>query len=366
MSTDTTQPKLLIDALALVPEKKSGIGKYIHNIVEGLQEIDYDYELVVPKGKAGLLQLQYPNSTIRELPFKARTIKLLDLVGLMPPIDRYCGKGAYFFGNFDNKPLSHGSKSLTCFHDIAFLRHPETIQRLNLLFLRLFYRRWVRRSDVLVTVSEFSRDEILSLIAPSQPVEIVPNSISATYRPTSDAAVIESYGLPAEPYLLFVGNIEPRKGLEAFLDWYAGHSESWQRQHKLVLVGGDGWRSQVVLDQIEKLNAGSGERVVFRPSRYVTEADLPTVYGGAKLAILPSLYEGYGVPVLEAVACGKPTLLSDARALQNIVTELKLQRLEMPGIDTTGTNYGVYGPGEASLSLVPSPAQSARTLLKLI
>jgi len=360
---------LYIDALPLLPKKMSGIGHYVQNIVHGLQELNHKTILVVPKGKASLLQGRYPDLEIKELPYRHRTMQLLDIFGLAPKIDKTVGKGFYFFGNYENWPLTKDSRSLTCFHDMAFIRMPETIEKKNLFFLRTFYKRWYRRATEIATVSEFSKKEIEGIFGKRKQVSIIPNSVDKSLfskKPHIESKkVLKKYGITIEDFLLYVGNLEPRKGLDVMLRAYSNYSDVWKRAHPLIIVGGGGWRNEEILLLIDSINKEN--TYILRPNGYVEDNDLAAFYSRASAIIMPSLYEGYGVPVLEAASCETDAYISNAAALREVVKQIKLVEkrndsslLSMKGYTVSPqTAHLIVRPNAAATSLI-EVARSAK------
>ena len=176
----------------------------------------------------------------------------------------------------------------------------------------------LRRADMLITDSEYTRQEIAAYFSWSpDKIRAVPLACSADFRPRTDdelAPVLNKFGLLAGEYCLYVGTIEPRKNLEALLDAYSRLPHAERQRWPLVLTGYRGWRS-------EQLHARIATAVAAGWARYLgfVEADeLPLIYAGARLFVFPSLYEGFGLPVLEAMASGIPVVCSNASTLPEV------------------------------------------------
>ena len=215
-------------------------------------------------------------------------------------------------------PLLTPVPGIATIHDLCFVTHPETFTLRMRTYFRLFIPRSARRARVVLTVSEASRRELVNRFGiPEAKVRVVPNGIAEDFRPVGDARRLaglrEAYGLP-ERFVLYVGTREPRKNLMTLLRacqqlWARGRSE------KLVLVGRRGWLSEPIEEFISR--AGFQDRVVF--AGYLPRPDLPTLYSAATLFVFPSLCEGFGLPPLEAMACGTPVVASNAPALPEVL-----------------------------------------------
>jgi glycosyltransferase involved in cell wall biosynthesis len=128
--------------------------------------------------------------------------------------------------------------------------------------------------------------------------------------------VKSKYGLIGEDYFLFVGNIEPRKNLERLVDAFNKMPADMKKRYSLVLVGGDGWSNANIYQAIRSAKEG-GARIIV-PEQYVGDDDLPALYSGAIALIYPPLYEGFGIPLVEAMSCGTPVLAADSGPLPEV------------------------------------------------
>lgn len=217
-------------------------------------------------------------------------------------------------------PLRRTPSILTV-HDLIFRLFPQYHLPLNRLFLGLAMPLFVRRASHILTVSEASRADLLRCYrVPPEKVTVVPEGVSPHYRPVPDGlerrAVLERYGIRA-PYVLTVGVIEPRKNLPTLLAAF----DELRRQglrHQLVVVGPRGWLDEPIVRQAQARTPH------VHLTGYVAEADLPAVYSGAEVLAYPSLYEGVGLPALEAMACGTPVVASNASALPEVVGDAGL------------------------------------------
>lgn len=328
MIKNSSLPKIYIDALALVPQRKSGIGNVLEQTLTHLLKLPQVKErnvyLVVPLWKAKYLQrFVQPGVKIKTIYLPARALAVLLRLNILPPLDLFLGRGVYLFPNYRNWPL-WSSRSITYIYDLGYLRFPSTVQPKNRAYLERHVKRWVARTDKIVTISQQVKDELEIYL------HVAYNKISVIYcgvdgklfyrrRAEEIAIVKERYSIPFKDYLLFVGNIEPRKNLIALLDAYLQLPLRQQQKYGLVLIGGGGWLNEEFHQRLASAQVDGKD--VLKVEKYVESKDLPALYSGASALLLPSVYEGFGIPPLEAMACGTPAIVSDVPAIREVVQD---------------------------------------------
>ena len=204
-------------------------------------------------------------------------------------------------------------------HDVSYLEYPEYFTRFRSLQLRLTVQRTVKRAARVLTPSEFSRRAILKhyRIAEDK-VVVVPNAVASQFRPiereVAGAAIQRKFGL-RRPFVLTVGDLQPRKNhlglLHAFEDVLQA---SPQLPHDLVFVGKETWYSRELHREVNR--SPLRDRVHF--TGFVEDADLVQFYGACDLFVFPSFYEGFGLPILEAMACGRAVACSRLTAMPEV------------------------------------------------
>jgi alpha-1,3-rhamnosyl/mannosyltransferase len=220
-------------------------------------------------------------------------------------------------------PLGATAPLVFTLHDLTFLSHPASHRLDNRLHCLRGLARALARGARLLAVSEATRADAQRLLGLARDrVEVCHHGVDPRFRPASPERVAElraRLGL-LEPYVLTVGTLEPRKNLAALVAAFADLPDAQRRRFRLAVAGGEGW-----LDRDPRLLAaelGLGERVTWLGA--VPDADLPALYSGAELFAFPSLYEGFGLPPLEAMACSTAVLTSRVAALPEVVGDAAL------------------------------------------
>lgn len=245
--------------------------------------------------------------------------KLLWAVDLVP-YSLFFGNDADIiqFFNFTIPPGVKGKKAVFI-HDMAYQSCPGTVRKKTRLWLELNMKKTCRRADCILTVSEFSKQEIMRCLSvPKSRVYVVPNAVDHTIYHTgySDRQIQRAllrYGVMCE-YFLYLGTIEPRKNLERLIAAYAKLCSRRKQVPLLVLAGKKGWLCEPIYRSVARY--GLEKKVLF--TGYVRQTDSPLLMCGAKAFVFPSLYEGFGMPPLEAMACGTPVITSNTTALAEV------------------------------------------------
>ena len=300
----------------------SGLGgneTYATNLIEALAEIDSvnRYTLYVTKTAAiDRFDKRWPNVELRQtlphtplvripitlsLELRRRPVDILHVQYTSPP--------------FTPCPV------VNTIHDLSFEHLPETFKRRSWRQMRLTIRRSAQTATQIITDSNFSREDILRTykLSPER-VTATPLAASAIFRPVEDFNEIERvrqrYGIAGD-YILTVGSIQPRKNLPRLIRAFAMLCREGQIRPlpKLVVVGKRGWLYEETVEAAE--NSEVRERILF--TDYVPESDLPALYTGATCFVYPSYFEGFGIPPLEAMRCGTPTITGDRTCFPEII-----------------------------------------------
>lgn len=197
---------------------------------------------------------------------------------------------------------------VTTVYDLNYRMVPATMNTATYWAYRLFFERDIRHANSILAISHGTADRLHQMLGRSADGIVLPAVSSDFRRPLPEviAATLAKLGV-VRPYLLAVGTLEPRKNLELLVEVFARLKRMGQlTQHQLVLVGGKGWKDQG-LQRLLGQHADAG----VMPLGYVAEVDMPSLYAGADAFVFPSIYEGFGMPVLEARACGARIVASD-------------------------------------------------------
>lgn len=201
-------------------------------------------------------------------------------------------------------------------HDLIFERYPQHHTRANRLFLRLAMPRFVAAARHIIAVSRQTQRDLVELYrADPSKITVVYNGVEGKFQPAGDAALhaVRSRYSPDRPYLLMLGTLEPRKNHRLALLALA-RLKAAGHPHRLVLAGGRGWLFEPVQQEIARL--GLQADVTF--PGYIPDTEIAALYSAADCVLMPSLYEGFGLPLLEAMACGAPVVASNASSLPEV------------------------------------------------
>jgi glycosyltransferase involved in cell wall biosynthesis len=297
--------QVVVDGVGL-ERPRAGIGVYTTQILHAMSVDRPDCRLTV-FGPPGAF-VHVPNSRYRPLP---RT-RLIGRHLQWPARIRQLKPDAYF-GPAGVLPLGDvGCPSVITIHDLAIYRNAGWFPARQPLSTRYVVPRSVLRADVVVAVSENTAEDIVDIFGiPRSRVEVVRHGVAASFAPmgAEDLAVArERLKLP-ERFILFVGTIEPRKNLETLLEAWA----MMRDRPDLVVVGAWGWRYESIRERMSRMGPG------LRHIEGLDPSDLPAVYNLARALAHPAWYEGFGLPPLEAMACGTPVLVSDRASLPEVV-----------------------------------------------
>ncbi len=236
-----------------------------------------------------------------------------------PPFDLLSGPADVFhFTNFLRPPLRRGRSVVTIF-DMSFERFPEFAEAKNLRNLRRGIRQTAAKTDAIITISDFSAREIAELLPESRgKLFPIPLGISPDFAPASggEVAVLREKAGLERPYILAVGTVEPRKNLKFLVDVFEEMGrDSALEGLDLVIAGMPGWRCDDIIARF----ADSPRASRIHYMKYVPDGSLAALYTGASVLAVPSHYEGFGFPPLEAMACGTPVVSSAGGSLPEVL-----------------------------------------------
>lgn len=308
-----------IDA-RLVHYSRAGIGQYIAGLVGGLSQCDEDHEFILLQSRKDRTVLtDTPNFTRKSLwtpshhpleqlvlPFEISPLRLdvLHSPDFIPPFRR-------------------DYRSVITVHDLAFLLYPHFLTEESARYYGQIDRA-VRHADHIVADSLSTKRDIISFLGvPEAKITVIYAAANRIYRPIKDEQLLEqtrlSYGLD-RPFILFVSTIEPRKNLPTLLRAFRRLLDHYKLDVKLAVVGERGWFCGEVFAVADELELN--DSVAFLG--HVPVEDLAALYNAARMNVHPSFYEGFGLPPLEAMACGTPTIVANVSSLPEVVADAAL------------------------------------------
>lgn len=339
--------KIGIDAHS-IGSHQSGCETYITNLLEGLATADSPYEFVPFFTHAEeaaswrqkhenlhvvLLRMSQPLiRTYISIPWSARRLGI-DILHTQ------------FVG-----PLALSSKMVVTVHDIAYEHYPEFFTKRQVLQFKSTIPQTIRRAKKVLTISEYSKRDIIETYGiPEEKVVVTYDGVSEEFKPLNNVGkknkTTQKYGLDV-PYFLAVGELQPRKNLNRLVMAYERlRNARPEIKHKLVIAGKKAWKSDPVMDLVAR--SRWLEDIIF--TGYVPADDLPALYASATAFVYPSIFEGFGLPPLEAMACGTPVITSNRTALPEVVGEA--------GIMVEPLNVDEIAAAMASLALEPGMAK---------
>lgn len=229
----------------------------------------------------------------------------------------------FLFPNFLGWPSLHKTPSAPVIHDLYYLEHPEQVSRLNQYDLQHLVPKTLRRSAFVIAISEVTA-KALGTAYPDIQRPVVVSHVPPVNLPAlavgDGERLIKQLGITGR-FILFLGNIEPRKNLGGLLDAYRLLPEKLRGSYGLVIAGGKGWKDEPVL---RKLSDMQSEGLNIIQTGYVSDEQKAALYQAASVFVLPSLYEGFGMPLLEAMSYDTPVLASDIPVFREVASDAVL------------------------------------------
>ena len=319
---------IAFDAQPLLDEKLTGIGYNqvfsVKKLVKNHSENKYIFKFFsMRKNREKMSQLQpyiknngfLDNCRI----FSNMLYRMITLV-IPLPYGMFFSKKAdiYHFFNYYLPPFVPGKRVLTI-HDLVFRTYPETMSYKTRIALKLCFKKSVKRADLIITVSDFTKKQLLHFYPEfaNKRIETIFNCVDTDLYKKAEPSVIKDvlsrYKIN-DDYILFLGTLEPRKNLERLLEAYADVKKKNTNCPMLVIAGKRGWLFESIFETVKRFDLA--DSVIF--TGYIPCSDKPALLSGARAFCFPSLFEGFGMPVLEAMACETPVLTSNAASLPEV------------------------------------------------
>ena len=301
----------------------AGIGRYAYELLTALTRLDRAnayrvFHNRLAPGECIDAPLDQLPRTVIPLTAKPWRMSVLLADFLRVPMDRWIPGVDVFHGTDHLLPPFSRARTVFTLHDLIFKFFPEYHLPLNRAFLGLMLPRFLRRADAIIAVSECTkRDAIRLYHLPPERITVIYEGVDPALRPESDSARIaqaRARYAHDQPFILYLGTIEPRKNIVALIDAVRA-LRARGLPHRLLIAGRKGWLYQPTLDHVAQM--GMSDAVDFLD--YVPDAELPALFSACDAFVFPSLYEGFGLPPLEAMACSAPVVCSNTSSLPEVV-----------------------------------------------
>lgn len=305
-----------IDARELCRGARTGIGRFLREVLRAGASLE-GFEFVLYGNGTTWIEPTLSNVQVRVV--GGTWSQWWDQVSLPRQLAR--DSIGVFLSPYYKCPLLAPCPVVLTIHDLFFIHYPGRRRPFYDIAATSLARIYTRRARTIITDSQHSKRSIVDRLGVSPAkVTVIPLALGAEFKPAPlTDAVRQRYGITS-PYILYVGNFKPHKNLPRLLRAYAGLPEPIRATYQLVLAGGDSNYRPALEGLAQSL--GLANRVLF-PGQ-IEDADLPALYSGCVLFVLPSLEEGFGLPALEAMACGAPVVASDRAALPEVVGNVAL------------------------------------------
>lgn len=317
--------KISIEATPLFQNKnipRAGIAQYIYQATTRMidEHKEDSFTLFANKFGGGTLGPGLTPGNAKQRVVKYIPGKIWNVAArknIMPPIETFMPRNqdVYWFTNFRTYSTLRHRRRVTTIYDAAFIKYPEYIQKKNLAYLRDQVPRSLRVADKIITISESAKTDLVSLLdADPNKIIVAPCGVDKDFlKPANNKSVLKKYNIKGK-YLLFIGTIEPRKNLVNLIKAYDMLPASYREEYSLVLAGGRGWNDGEIQSEINKKR--SAGRLIL--TGYVADEDIAALYTHATVFLYPSFYEGFGLPILEALACGTAVLTAKNSSLEEV------------------------------------------------
>ncbi len=305
-------------------QQGAGIGRYVRELVSALLVLDKenDYRLFAASPKP-LPPSPFP---VRRIPFHDKWLMRIWHRARIPlPVELFTGRVDLFHSpDFTLPPTLPGVPTVLTVHDLSFIRDPDSADERLRAYLNRVVPRSVRRADHVLADSQATRQDLIELWdTPTEKISVIYCGVDQRFKPVTDpaalAAVRAQYAIGDGPYIFSVSTLQPRKNYRRLIQAFVPLATRYPDLN-LVIGGGRGWKVEEILAEPGRL--GVEDRVRF--PGFVADEDLPALLSAAELFAYPSLYEGFGIPILESMACGTPVIASDRSSLPEVVGEAGL------------------------------------------
>lgn len=307
--------RILFEATPMVDTKKTGIGYYVDYLIRSLADTNelelegYYFDFL---GRNHKQAPAIPHTKFHKISLiPGKLLSVTRRFKWQPPLELFSRSPSdvTLFTNYVSLPTLRNTKDALIVYDLSYLDHPEFTQEKNLAFLNTFCSDSIQKADLIITISEFTKQRIIDRF-PNVTADIIVTPIPPVpfEEDVHDDSILARHGLESHQYILYLGTIEPRKNIEKLVEGYSLLPDDVRDAHPLVLAGGKGWKDESIRATIEIYRA-RGIRII--TTGYITDEEKFSLYHNASCYALPSHYEGFGMPILEAMQHHVPVAVSD-------------------------------------------------------
>ena len=304
----------------MIDRKRTGVNNYLYNLIKN----------IIKNGKANEISLIHYErshdpiySKINDIIIPEKPLKLTSAIGLPQAVKNahidILHVPVHWYNQITPFVLNREIKKVLTVHDLTPILFPDMHTRETNLTWKSSFKFIKNRTNLMICVSESTKNDCIKLLnIPEKRLRVIPLSADEQYKPLKNKKEIheelkQKYNIDS-PFILFVGTLEKRKNVPTLIKSFYKLKKS-KVDHKLVIVGGKGWKYTKIFDLIEELKLKN--QVIF--TDYVSDEYLVKLYNTADIFVYPSLYEGFGLPPLEAMACGCPVITSNTSSLPEVV-----------------------------------------------
>jgi len=310
--------RIAIDGSA-IPRQMAGAGVYTYQLVRALGRLNTEHQLAV-FARRGLFDDLADDFEVIEIMQKGRAARLVWEQCALPFLLRRHGVDL-LHSPHHHTPIIPGIRRVVTINDVTFLILPDRYPPVRRVYMASVTRAAARIANAIIVPSEAVRNDVQERLGPRAPLHVIPDAHGPTYAPAADAEVIRvraAYSVPGS-YVLSVGSLEPGKNRTRLIRAFAALNDG-HRDVQLIIVGQRAWDYDGDFELVQSL--GLANRIRFLG--YVPDGDMPALYTGAVVSAFPSLYEGFGIPVLESMACGTPVITSNVGSTKEVAGEAAL------------------------------------------
>lgn len=304
--------------------QRAGIGRYTRELVRALLSLESAHQYTIFAAAGGLKDddwkrgVQRQGAHVHPLPLSDDWLaRLWHRLRLPIPVEVVTGPLDVFYSpDFTLPPTMRVTKTLLTVHDLSFVHHPDAFVPSLRHYLERIVPRSIHQADRVLTDSAHTRSDLITLFDVSpEDVTVIYPGVDSRFQPEPEPGererLRERYGIADEPYILTVGTLQPRKNYVRLIEGFVQFQQDANTRAQLLIAGGRGWLYDEIVAEASRHDS-------VRLLGFVEDEDLPALYRGSTVFALTSLYEGFGLPVLEAMACGVPVVCSNTSSLPEV------------------------------------------------